>query len=134
MMLQAEESPILDVLIADRGQDAETGFRAVNSLLGEITNLMWGAFKNRYFESAAAADTSSRVQVPLIVNHKHKYISFGTENPQLCFLYVLTDGKTGRSMKLYQRFVFNLNWSPEAFWEKTQEADELIESGLLELF
>ena len=53
--------------------------------------------------------------MPLIVNHKHKYISFGTDNPQLCFLYTLTDETSGRSVKLYQRFIFNLNWSPEDF-------------------
>lgn len=67
-------------------------------------------------------------------NHKHKYISFGTENPQLCFLYTLTDENSGRKVKLYQRFIFNLNWSPENFKEVAHEVEALVDSGELELF
>jgi len=102
-------------------------------LLGEITNLIWGSFKGRYFGNTAAS-CDSQIQVPLIVNHKHKYISFGTENPQLCFLYLLKDEATGRSAKLYQRFIFNLNWSPEDFKEIKRGVEELVESGELEMF
>ena len=74
------------------------------------------------------------MQVPLVVNHKHKYISFGTENPQLCFLYTLTDETNGRAVKVYQRFIFNLSWSPEDFKEVTHDVDEFVDSGELELF
>ena len=31
-------------------------------------------------------------QVPVVVNHLHRYISFGSENPQLSFKYTLPDG------------------------------------------
>ncbi|MEI7611556.1 MAG: chemotaxis protein CheX [Betaproteobacteria bacterium] len=133
MMLQTEEQPILDVLDASAPGEASANFRQVNSLLGEITNLIWGGFKNRYVGDAAAS-SMNQIQVPLIVNHKHKYISFGSENPQLCFLYTLTDKRTGKAVKLYQRFVFNLNWSPEDFKEIVQDTHELVESGELELF
>lgn len=132
MMLQTEEQPILDFLERTRPSSGANDFRAANSFLGEITNLIWGSFKNRYIGDAAAA--ASKIQVPLIVNHKHKYISFGTDNPQLCFLYTLTDEASGRSVKLYQRFIFNLNWSPEDFKEITCDVDELVDSGELELF
>lgn len=108
-------------------------FRAVNSLLGEITNLIWGGFKNRYIGDETTLARSS-IQVPLVVNHKHKYISFGSEDPQLCFLYTLTDDESGKSVRLYQRFVFNLAWAPEDFKEIVQPTDELVESGELELF
>ena len=57
--------------------------------MAEITNLIWGAFKNRYIGDGDRLARSA--QVPLIVNHKHKYISFGTSNPQLCFRFTLTD-------------------------------------------
>ena len=132
MMLQAEEQPILDMLDTHEPRDGGATFRTVNSLLGEVTNLIWGAFKNRYIGEAASV--GSQVQVPLIVNHLHKYISFGTENPQLCFLYTLSDESTGRTLKLYQRFVFNLNWAPEDFREVVHDTNELVASGELELF
>ncbi len=132
MMLQSEEDPILDLLDEDRPADSSGDFRLVNSLLGEITNLIWGSFRNR-FVGAAAASSNSHVQVPLVVNHKHKYISFGTENPQLCFCYTLSDEDAGFSVKLYQRFIFNLSWSPEDFKE-IEDIDEMVESGELELF
>lgn len=133
MMLQTEEQPILDVLGADSGADGITNFRLVNSLLGEITNLIWGAFKNRYIGDSSAA-SAGRTQVPLIVNHKHKYISFGSENPQLCFFYTLSDEASGKTVKIYQRFVFNLCWTPEEFKEIRHDASELVDSGELELF
>lgn len=132
MMLQTEEQPILDFIARSHPDGDPPDFRAANSFLGEVTNLIWGSFKNRYIGDAAAA--ASKIQVPLIVNHKHKYISFGTDNPQLCFLYILTDEASGRSVKLYQRFIFNLNWSPEDFKEIICDVDELVDSGELELF
>jgi hypothetical protein len=133
MMLQTEEQPILESLDAYSPREGGASFRAVNNLLGEVTNLIWGAFKNRYVGDAANA-SSSQIQVPLIINHKHRYISFGTENPQLCFLYTLTDENTGNTIRLYQRFIFNLSWSPEDFKEIVNDSNELVESGELELF
>ena len=134
MMLQTEEAPFLE--LAERGavNFAPATFRDVNDLLSEITNLIWGAFKNRYIGDAARAATSHQVQVPLLVNHRHKYISFGSENPQLCFRYTLTDKVTGRSSSFYERFVFNLDWSPEDFKEIPQDVAQLVDSGELELF
>lgn len=133
MMLQTEEEPILDLLGGHRPSDTCTNFREVNNLLGEITNLIWGSFKNRFIGDAAASP-ASHIQVPLIVNHRHKYISFGTENPQLCFLYTLVDKDSGREARLYQRLIFNLNWSPEDFREIARNVEDLVDSGELELF
>ena len=132
MMLQTEEAAILGILNHDPSFPA-SGFREVNNLLGEITNLIWGAFKNRYIDSATPLP-GSQIQGPLIVNHQHKYISFGTENPQLCFLYTLTDEASGKTIKLYQRFIFNLTWSPEDFKEIEHDASTTVDSGELELF
>jgi hypothetical protein len=130
MMLQTEEGPLL-ALAGHPEEVAATSFRTVNDLLAEITNLVWGAFKNRYLGDTTA---SSGAQVPLIVNHKHKYISFGTSNPQLCFRFTLADAAGTRSTTLYARFVFNLSWSPEDFKEIPQEFAGLVESGELQLF
>jgi len=72
--------------------------------------------------------------VPLLVNHKHKYISFGTSNPQLCFRFTLADATGTRTATLYARFVFNLSWSPQDFREIPQAFAGLVESGELQLF
>ncbi|WP_153109114.1 chemotaxis protein CheX [Propionivibrio limicola] len=132
MMLQTEEAAVLEALNADR-HVPDADFREVNSLLGEITNLIWGAFKNRYIGDVGAT-CCHPIQVPIIVNHRQKYISFGSENPQLCFRYTLTDERSGAEIKLYQRFVFNLSWSPEDFREIAHDSSELVASGELELF
>jgi len=125
--------PLLELIGRNASHHPGATFRSVNDLLSEITNLIWGSFKNRYIgdEKAAAA---ARVQIPLIVNHKHKYMSFGTENPQLCFRFTLTDEGTGRTSTLYERFIFNLNWSPEEFKEIAPDTADLVDSGELELF
>lgn len=133
MMLQTEEHPMLQLTGSALHAEGVSNFRAVNGLLGEMTNLIWGAFKNRYVGDAARHERSS-VEVPLIVNHEHKYISFGTNNPQLCFLYTLTDAMTGKQFRVYQRFIFNLFWSPEDFREIAPAPGDLVASGELELF
>ena len=46
----------------------------------------------------------------------------------------LTDDASGQSIKLYQRFIFNLSWSPEDFREISHDSSELVASGELELF
>ncbi len=138
MMLQAEEQSLLHLVKADKTHiDAESAddFRNLNNVLGEITNLIWGAFKNKYINYTG--NNANLGQVPLVINHLHRYISFGSENPQLCFKYTLLDSGSNNeeSMVIYQRFVFNLNWSPEDFKEnQISTVDELFDSGELELF
>ncbi len=135
MMLQTEEDAVIEVLKLDDvigGVDYAT-FRTVNDILGEVTNLTWGAFKTRFIADDDAGPGSTS-QVPIVINHLHKCISFGSSNPQLCFKYTLLDEKIGHSISLYQRFVFNLSWSPEDFKEIQISTDDLVDSGELELF
>jgi hypothetical protein len=132
MMVQTAEQPLLEMLGRQQRGDGAVDFRDLNSVLGELTNLIWGAFKDRYLGDAKAA--RSQVQVPLLINHKQRYISFGTTNPQLCFKYHVTDEASGRSIVFDQRFIFNLSWSPEDFREGTGDVDALVEAGELDLF
>jgi hypothetical protein len=132
MMLQTEEEPFLALTGRVRGDQGLRDFRRVNDLLSEITNMIWGGFKNRYIGDGAS--TGTHVQVPLIVNHRHDYISFGTSNPQLCFRLNLDDENAQRLATLQARFIFNLSWSPEYFKEISPDAGGLVESGALELF
>jgi hypothetical protein len=133
MLMQVEEEPLLALLESENPQGTPGDFRDINSLLGELTNLIWGAFKDRFLNQDALS-SRSQVQVPLLVNHKNRYISFGSSNPQLCFRYRLTDETTGNSVTLDQRFVFSLNWSPEDFTETVVDVDSLVEAGELDLF
>jgi len=131
MMLQAEEAALMSLPLA--GEDASGDFRGGNALLSELTNLIWGSFKNRFIGDLSASP-AHHVQVPLIVNLEHRYMSFGTRDPQLCFRYTLTRADGERRVTLLQRFVFNINWLPEQFRELTQAESGTADAGALELF
>nr|WP_295774459.1 chemotaxis protein CheX [Rhodoferax sp.] len=137
MMLQTEEEALMRCVKSGRtlvNPEEAYDFRNLNGLLGEITNLIWGAIKNRYLSSVR--DGVYLSQVPIIINNLHRYISFGSDNPQLCFKYTVTDANDPafQPLVLQQRFVFNLNWSPEEFSENLTSVDELVSSGELEFF
>lgn len=137
MMLQTEEVMLMHLVKSGRtfvNPEDAYDFRNLNSLLGEITNLAWGAIKNRYLSSVREGEYMS--QVPIITNNLHRYISFGSDNPQLCFKYTLTDedDETVKPLIVQQKFIFNLNWSPEDFTENLTSIDELVSSGELEFF
>jgi len=126
MMLQAEQKSLQALAPGEAGD-----FRELNNALGELTNLIWGWFKNRFINQGQPIQQSS--QVPIIINHQHRYISFGSDDAQLCFKYVLRRDD-GLPMVLLQRFIFNLSWSPEDFSENQASVEDLFESGELELF
>mgnify|MGYP001766203042 FL=1 len=135
MMLQTEEGPLIKYVEDGRTHISRdpANFRDINHVMGEVTNLIWGAFKNRFISNEPVDWRQS--QVPLIVNHEHRYISFGSEDPQLCFRYTLVDPNgEATPLVLYQRFVFNLSWAPEKFKENEVLTEDLFESGELELF
>jgi hypothetical protein len=120
MMLQTEEGALRQGLIQGfsyEGLGGDFNFRELNNLLGETTNLIWGAFKNRYIPPQAFA--TQQIQVPLVINHEHKYMSFGSQDPQLCIRYQLSDPRRPGlpPLMIVQRFIFNLYWSPEGFAE-----------------
>ena len=138
MMLQSEEEKILDIIRAKKTtvNTPEPTFRHVNAVLGELSNMVWGSFKNRYgLKSLQDGLGQVRVEIPIIVNHMRKYISFGSDDAQLCFKFTVTDpdGKLDSSV-LYQKFIFSLDWAPEKYDESNQNVNELVSSGELELF
>jgi hypothetical protein len=137
MMLQTTENEILELIRSGRtGISSERpDSRDTNSILNEITNMIWGGIKSRYFSTGETASDAHRTQVPIIVNHSQKHISFGSTEPQLCFKYILKDPeKKFSDIVLYQRLVFNLSWSPEKFAESDQAVDDFVEGGELEFF
>lgn len=107
----------------------------ISDVLGEITNMVWGSFKSRYVVDEYRV-LMSQTQVPMLVMLEEKNISFGTSTPQLCFKYTLTDldDQSSPPVEIYQRLVFNLNWSPEDFKEVQVSTEELVDAGELEFF
>jgi CheY-specific phosphatase CheX len=137
MMLQTDEKNVMDVVVAKKTSlnPVEVNFRHVNSVLGELSNMIWGKFKTLYGLTPAQESSRVRVEVPIIVNHGRKFISFGSDDPQLCFKYTLSDADTKLGpITMYQKFVFSLDWSPEKYQENEKHVDELVSSGELELF
>ncbi len=133
MMLQSEEDA-MRAAIGLEDDDPEVTFRELNNTLGEATNLIWGAFKNRYINYSDGA--AHLTQIPIVINHRHRYISFGSQDPQLCFRYSLIDpAKPDEApVQVRQRFIFNLAWSPDDFKENKTSVEDLFESGELEMF
>jgi hypothetical protein len=136
MMLQTEEKDFVKCMTNGvfGPVDACADFREINNVLGEATNMVWGAFKNRFINDTP--DNRSLSQVPIIVNHLHKYISFGSEEPLLCVKYRLYDKRSEvrDSIIVYQWFAFSLAWSPDNFKENLPSVETLCEAGSLELF
>jgi len=137
MMLQTTENEVFDLIRSDRTHLTTTrpDSRDSNSILNEVTNMIWGGIKSRYFSGNETPDDGHRTQVPIIVNHSQKHISFGSTEPQLCFKYTLHDTEHKfPDIVLYQRLIFNLSWSPEKFAESDKAVDDLVDSGELEFF
>jgi len=137
MTLQSEEDSVKAAIAAHKTQlnSDEPTFRHVNELLSELANMIWGGFKMRYGSAGTDPVGRVRVEVPIIVNHARKYITFGVDDPQLCFKFTLTDPE--RKLKpvvMYQKFIFSLDWSPEKYAESNSSVVELVTSGDLELF
>lgn len=133
MMLQSEAASLQRLESSHTHMDAADAddFRNLNGLLSELTNLIWGAFKNRYGGHEPRDMVAS--QVPIVVNNLHRYISFGSSDPQLGLRCTLSAPGI-EPVEIYQRFVFSLNWSPEDFRENDADTDNLLASGELELF
>jgi len=135
MMLQTTEDKLLDLVPPEKinSLDAEN-FRAVNDVLSEVTNLIWGGIKNRFL-SMENTRKINNTQVPIIINHKNQYITFGTDCPLLCFHYTLRSKvDSDLEVTLYHKFIFNVNWAPEQFKDSSADIDAFLESGELEFF
>ncbi len=137
MMLQTEEGALRQGMIQGfsyEGLGGDFNFRELNNLLGETTNLIWGAFKNRYIPPKGFS--SQQIQVPIVINHAHKYISFGSQDPQLCLRYQLSDPRRPGlpPLVIVQRFIFNLHWSLEEFAEFSAAPPVTHSTGELDLF
>ncbi len=139
MMVQCEEQPMVELIRDGRTEidGSAVDFRDVMGMLSEITNLAWGGLRTRLLAlHPKTAEEDTRISVPITVNQYKEFISFGTDRSQLCFKYTLKD-KHGKlpAVTLYQKFIFNIRWSPEAYLEADENnIEDLVESGCLEFF
>ena len=134
MMLQCENR-MLKLDPSSHDPYVKPKAQRISDVLGEITNMVWGSFKSHYVGDEYRT-VMSQIQVPMLVMLDEKNISFGSSTPQLCFKYILTDldDQSSPPVEIYQRLVFNLNWSPEEFKEVQVSTEELVDSGELEFF
>lgn len=138
MTLQTTTAEVIEIIKAGHTflDPQSTNFRDINNLFNEITNLMWGGIKARLLNYGHVdEETTARTQVPIMVNHQEKYISFGSNEPQLCFRYTI-ESKSCQSKKVYvyQKIIFNLDWKPELFTQQIGAVEDMVDSGELELF
>lgn len=139
MMVQSEELPMIALIQDGRTSipPENTDFREVMGMLSEISNQAWGGLRTRLISlHPPITDSIPKIFVPITVNQYKEYISFGTDRSQLCFKYTLRDlrGKLA-PVTLYQKFVFNIRWSPEEYQQADENTvEELVESGALEMF
>ena len=140
MMLQTKESEIMD-LIKNKCTTISTTAptpREVGDLIGEITNMVWGDIKARFFDTevddnSVNNDMKNHVHVPILVNHEHKYISFGPTEPYLCFKYNFSPiNERIQPFSVYQKLVFNLVWEPQQFSDSRENTQALVNKGELE--
>lgn len=138
MMLQTSEEDVINLIEDGRSAvcSENCDFRDVNDLLSEVTNLAWGGIKSRFFNVSEDANYfENAFQVPIMVNHNHRFISFGSNEPQLCFHYEIIDREGKKAnVSVFQKIVFNLNWNPEKMEASEQKINEFVDSGELEFF
>ncbi|MBT6178218.1 MAG: hypothetical protein HOI23_13315 [Deltaproteobacteria bacterium] len=135
MMIEVCEAPIHELLVhgaipgmaqIERGAD---DFRSVNAVLSELTNAVWGRIKAAMLDAQGDNTPGYQAEIPSIINNNHNFITFGTDDPNLCFRYVMLDPEEKvEPFMIQQRFVFHLKWKPEAR-EESQLVDRLVDSG-----
>ncbi len=138
IMLQVDSGDLLyRRAMSDRNlhRKDDINFRDVSDILSEITNVIWGRFKARFSNPDMLKEGLCTFQVPLVANHQQGHICFGSDEPHLCFKYVISDVLNHYpDMVLYQKFIFNMYWLPEMFEAIDSSTEDSKNAGKLELF
>jgi len=116
MMVEVNQDELGQLIRFDKtflGSSDSSDFRDINAWLGEMTNLIWGVLKSKVLSQASAGQPISDVQLPIITNHRERYITFGTTRPHLCIKYTFRDNSgVLPDTTLFQRFIFSVTWLP----------------------
>jgi len=135
MMLQIAEDQISRMI--ERGavpgiesKSPDMNFRIVNGLLSELTNSVWGRLKSCFLPGGSFREKRFSAEIPSVINHGRNYISFGTDDPKLCFKYTLRpeNGEDDPAV-VYQKFAFHLRWEPESMEAVGDQVNTMVEEG-----
>ena len=135
MMLQTAEADLGNLLVegfvpgmqVDR---SELNYRQVNSLLGEVTNAIWGKLKSALLPGSSKRKRADfHAEIPSVVNHARRYVSFGSEAPKLCMKHLIDRGEGKTPVPVFQKFAFHLKWEPEGMEVVSEQIDEMVDSG-----
>jgi len=116
MMVEVNQDELGQLIRHDKtllGSRESSDFRGINAWLGEMTNLLWGVLKSKVLSQANAGQPISDVQLPIITNHRERYITFGTTKPHLCITYTFRDDSgVLPDTTFFQKFIFSVTWLP----------------------
>ena len=136
MLLQAPEHALHAWVKRAAGEQSPSaapahGCQHLNQVLGETAHRLVSAFKNSFLHQGLARSRNS--SMPVVIHQNQRYISIGSDNPQLCFKYTLSDPHSSICpLPLQQKLVFDLNWSPEVFAQDHSSADMWMRNGVLQ--
>ena len=113
MMLQTAEADLGNLLVegyvpgmqVDR---SELNYRQVNSLLGEVTNAIWGKLKSALLPGSSKRKRADfHAEIPSVVNHARRYVSFGSEAPKLCMKHLIDRGEGKTPVPVFSEVRFS---------------------------
>ncbi len=134
MMLESEEACIASLINGDRlnapGNLGElSDYQRIHSTMSELTNSVWGKLKV-CFLTYATKNLTYRSEVPCVINYKRNFLTFGSDEPTLCFRYEISDwDKQLDPVYIHQKFAFHLKWAPEKRQQDPEKLQGLINSG-----
>jgi hypothetical protein len=103
----------------------QTSVDHCNQLISEITNQYWGKVRRMCELSYGNAYHRPPINVPIVVNHKLKYINFGNHTPQLCFRYLLIrDHLVPEAISVEFKIIFSTILRPKDFCELMSSGEE----------
>ena len=139
MLLETTTSDIANLVSLGRTHFAPTVEKAslfAEDVIREIANRLAGAFKSKYVPDDFDPNVDYP-EVPMSINRREGYVSFGTTTPMLCFDFGIRDGRDGANefepFQMYLRLSFHSHWDPDQVPEEPI-VEQAVEDGVLEFF
>ena len=139
MLLETNTSDIANLVQLGRShfnQPIAQPSLCAEDVLREISNLLAGAFKNKYVPNDFSPN-KTYPEIPMTINHQEGYVSFGTTSPMLCFDFTIHDRRNGAHdfspFQIALRLSFHSHWDPGEVPEEPF-VQQAIDDGVLEFF
>ena len=137
MMLESRGSDMMRLIRLGRtrfSRDVHHIANCTEDLLRELMNQISGAFKNKFVPSDFQGHLH-QIEVPMTINHREHYVSFGGTQPLLCFKLTLRDshGEEFDAFDLFLRLSFHGFWDEDGY-SVNRDDEGGSDSGVLELF